>query len=105
MGGWIICVLSLRYFASLYLKKPNTNIYTGKCLRAHGHQHRDGLGVPCCFLPKATQLCCVCLYAVRRAGIEASFPSSLVPDDLYRALKIQRPGMYKTDGGDKICID
>lgn len=70
---------------------PPTN--TGKCIRAHGHQYRDGLGIPCCFLPKGTQLCCVCRYAVRAADVEASFPQSLMPDALYRALGIPLPGM------------
>lgn len=94
-------MLSLSCFAVHSFIQFHHPTNTGKCLRAHGHYHRDGLGIPCCFLPKGTQLCCVCSYAVRRAGIEATFPSSLVPDEFYRAINFKPPGTYATADKDR----
>ncbi len=50
------------------------------------------MGIPCCLLPKGTLLCCTCRHWARAAGMETTFPASLLPDALYAALRIRHPG-------------
>lgn len=62
------------------------------CIRAYGHEFRDGFGASCIASPPGTMLCSGCRRAVRNAGLEDTFPPTLVPPTLYPALGIDPPG-------------